>query len=627
MNCKGLGVLLACMCLLSWLAQSQAAEDLAQPDHGRAVAPRKLFPQITEGIVNAQGQLVMNCQIGSDGLTVTDRAWNTYLPKGKAKRWSVNQTPYTDRPLADYRFDKKFAGLQVNITVEIFDPANVWNVLETYQETLQLGGVAEDLPAWFKVPQNRLAYDFDEGTWFPAGWQLPRGKFACWEGAAKYDQKDRNGRHPMLDFGFTQVAENTLSFGGHVPDWEHQCRVFGDAEWLQMGDGGNFQKWHNDGWKQRGERMKIVIPDFENGDQWKWSPQHYDAFRAMVVDFKKARPNCLFGCWGVGVTKASLRIFDHFDDQGRPTGSVHLQAAKQWRDKYDRPEKELNPIFDRCEMTFGNPSVYWINGGNPAHLYAVVQEWEVGKLARPNVPNVMSTWIQSEFVDKYPLSMYRFRKPDGTYQVCGLKHQAPPSFVYAMSLFAHCRMDGAYCWETGSMYSEDVADAGKAGEGGMQTPVRKTVHGEWKDVVYYTKYFGFYNYHVLGMWQASRNKDIIEASTQWFMPEFRTTTGGVWRTGDERYPSYCNFYKEPLIRAKKSDDGSEWLVIACNPYNAGVQKVSLRSAEVTAPMEFDLIGDYPTIKRFRVKQTVSTAETGRVKGAGVGDLDRTAKRR
>ncbi len=564
---------------------------------------RKLFPQITDGVYNASGKLVMDCQIGSDGLTVTDRAWSDFVPpEGKGKRWNFNQTPYSEAPLVDYRFDERFSGLQVNITIEIFDRANPWEVSETYQEVLQLGGTPRlELPEWFHVPQDRLAYDFDEGTWFPAGWTLPRGKFACWEGAAKFSQSDRNGRHPMLDFGFTQVAENTLSAGGHVPDWAQQCRVFGDAEWLDMNDGGNFTKWHNDGWKNRGRSMKIVIPDFENGEQWKWTPEHFDAFRAMVTDFKKERPNCLLGCWGVGVTNASLRIFDQIDDAGRPTGSVNLAAARQWRDKYAHPEKELNPIFDRCGLNFGNPSVYWINGGNPAHLYAVVQEWEVGNLARPQLPNVLSTWIQTEFVDRYPLSTYRFQKPDGTYQWRGMKHQAPPSLVYAMSLFAHCRMDGAYCWETGSMYSEDVADAGELGQGGMQTPIRKTAGGMTKDVTYYIKYFGFYNYHVLGMWQASRHKDIIEADTEWFMPEFRTSTGEVWRTGDERYPSYCNYYKEPLVRVKASADGSEWLVIACNPHNRGVQDVCLRSSDSRTPLSFALIGDYPAIERFSIQ--------------------------
>ena len=69
-----------------------------------------------------------------------------------------------------------------------------------------------------------------------------------------------------------------------------------------------------------------------------------------------------------------------------------------------------------------------------------------------------------------------------------------------------------------------------------------------------------------------------------------------------RFPSYCNFYKEPLVRVKKSADGSAWLVIACNPYNVGVQKVSVRSEEGAMPMEFDLIGDYPAIKRFRANK-------------------------
>jgi len=172
------------------------------------VAARKLFPQITDGIYNASGQLVMNCRIAADGLTVTDGAWETYSPPtGKGKRWSFNQTPYSSEPLVNYRFDEAFSGLQVTINVEIFNLAKPWEVSESYQEILQLGGrVRAELPAWFGVPQDRLAYDFDEGTWFPSGWSVPKGKFACWEGAAKYKQKDRGGRHPMLDFGFTHVA-------------------------------------------------------------------------------------------------------------------------------------------------------------------------------------------------------------------------------------------------------------------------------------------------------------------------------------------------------------------------------------------------------------------------------------
>ncbi|MBE0536192.1 MAG: hypothetical protein IH624_11040 [Phycisphaerae bacterium] len=565
-------------------------------------ADAKLFPQITDGIYNADGRLVMNCRIAADGITVTDTAWHTYRPAGKAKRWSFNQTAYTNAPLVDYKFDESFSGLQVTINVEIFDPADPWKTTETYQEILQLGGRPQaGLPDWFRVPRDRLAYDFDEGTWFPSGWTLPKGKFACWEGAAKYTQADRSGRHPMLDFGFTHVAENTVSPGGHVPSKANQCRVFGDAEWLDMADGGNHHRWHNDSWKNRGGYMEIVIPDFENGDHWRWNQEQFDAFRDMVTDFKQARPDGLLGCWGIGVTDHSLRIFDHFDGDGRPTGVVNLAAAQQWKEQYDKPKSRLNRIFNYCGLNFGNPSIYWLNGGNPAHLYAVVQEWEVGKLARPEVPNVVSTWIQTEFVDGYPLSTYRFTKPDGASEWRGIKHQAPPSFTYAMSLFAHCRMDGAYAWECGTIYSEDAADAGDLGEGAMQNPVRRTYKGVDKNVYYYIKYFGFYNYHVLGMWQAAQHKDIIEASTPWFMPEIWTSTHQTWRTGDARYPSFCNYYKEPLVRAKYSADKTELLVIACNPYNKHTQQLKVKDPATGKQVTLDLAGDYPQIKRFKTK--------------------------
>jgi hypothetical protein len=113
-----------------------------------------------------------------------------------------------DGPLKYYKFDPKFAGLPVCITVEIYNSANQWDVKETYQEILLLGGGKQQigLPDWFHVPTNRLAYDFDEGDWFPSGWKLPRGKYAHWQGAAKAMQEDRKGENPMYDFGFTHVS-------------------------------------------------------------------------------------------------------------------------------------------------------------------------------------------------------------------------------------------------------------------------------------------------------------------------------------------------------------------------------------------------------------------------------------
>lgn len=309
----------------------------------------------------------------------------------------------------------------------------------------------------------------------------------------------------------------------------------------------------------------------------------------------------LIGCWGVGVLKSSFRIFDNIWE-GKPTGVVDLKGAKQWRDKYESPATDLHPVFKRCNLNFGNPSVYWINNSKPSQLYAFVQEWEQGKLVRPDVPNVLSTWIQVEFVDGYPLSGYRFIDADGKIRLETLKHQVPASATYALSLFGHCVMDGLQCWEVGARYSEDLKDYS---DWRVREPcIKHTINGVETPLNYYLKYFGFYNFHVLGMWQASQNKDIIEAATRWEMPELRTSRNNVWRVGDERFPSFVSLHKEPLVRVKLSADGKTLLILACNPHNQDVEQITIRRSANAPEYVFELVGDFPIIKRVPVVQGI-----------------------
>jgi hypothetical protein len=227
-----------------------------------------------------------------------------------------------------------------------------------------------------------------------------------------------------------------------------------------------------------------------------------------------------------------------------------------------------------------------------------MQEWEQAKMARPQVPNVLSTWIQVEFVDGYPLSQYRFTDASGKVHLEGLKHQAPASSTYALSLFGHCVMDGLQCWEVGTYYSEDLQDYS---DWRVREPiVKRTINGTETPLNYYLKYFGFYNFHVLGMWQASRNKDVIEAATPWEMPELQTSKNRAWRIGDERYPSFASLHKEPLVRTKLSADGQTLLALACNPHNREIETVRIRRPGTRHEYTFELVGDFPIIKRFAV---------------------------
>ncbi len=588
-----------------WLVAGLTMAVLALPAKAQPRAV-KLWPRLTQGIYNHANVLAMRCEVADDGLTVTDAAWDSYQVAGCAKRWTLDMGAPMDAPLKQYKFSARFAGLPVNLTVEFYNPAKPWEVKENYQEILLLGGKQSiGLPEWFHTPTNRLAYDFDEGDWFPSGWTLPRGKYALWQGAAKARQRDRKGQCPMYDFGFTHVSPIAMTHNGAQGTRKGRAHLFTDNEWIPFdgakdgftADPTNPKNWKIEPFHHYADTCAVIIPDFEAPGSHAWADHQYDAFARLVGEVRARHPDVLIGCWGVGVLNASFRIFDS-RWEGKPTGVVDLTGAKQWRDKYEHPAADLHPVFKRCNLNFGNPSVYWINNSKPSQLYAFVQEWEQGKLARPQVPNVLSTWIQVEFVDDYPLSHYRFTDADGKTRLEAIKHQVPASATYALSLFGHCLMDGLQCWDVGTRYSEELRDYSdwRAREPSLQ----RSINGVEVPLNYYLKYFGFYNFHVLGMWQASRNKDIIEAATAWEMPEIRSSRNNVWRVGDERFPSFASLHKEPLVRLKPSADGKTLLVLACNPHNQGVEQVRVRRPGGTEEFGLELVGDFPTIKRFPV---------------------------
>lgn len=588
-----------------WLVAGLTMTLLTLPAEAQTRAV-KLWPQLTQGIYNHANVLAMRCEVADDGLTVTDAAWDSYQVAGCAKRWTLDMGTPMDRPLKNYKFSAKFSGLPINLTVEFYNPAKPWEVKENYQEVLRLGGKQSiGLPEWFHTPTNRLAYDFDEGDWFPSGWTLPRGKYALWQGAAKARQQDRKGQCPMYDFGFTHVSPIAMTHNGAQGTRQRRAHLFTDNEWIPFdgakngftADPTNPKNWQIEPFHHYADTCAIIIPDFEAPGSHAWADHQYDAFARLVGEVRARHPDVLVGCWGVGVLNASFRIFDS-RWEGKPTGVVDLTGAKQWRDKYENPSADMHPVFKRCNLNFGNPSVYWLNNSKPSQLYAFVQEWEQGKLARPQVPNVLSSWIQVEFVDHYPLSQYRFTDDNEKPHLEAIKHQVPASAIYALSLFGHCVMDGLQCWEVGARYSEELRDYSdwRAHEPSLKRPI----NGVEVSLNYYLKYFGFYNFHVLGMWQASRNKDIIEAATAWEMPEIRSSKSNVWRVGDERFPSFASLHKEPLVRTKLSADGKTLLVLACNPHNQDVEQVSVRRPGGVEEFGFELAGDFPIIKRFPV---------------------------
>ncbi|MBQ0104604.1 MAG: hypothetical protein KBT47_01030, partial [Armatimonadetes bacterium] len=505
-----------------------------------------LWPQVTEAIYNADGQKTMDIEIEKDGLTVTDKCWDTYQVEGCSKRWNIDMGEYQNGPLKNYKFNKAWSGLPVTITIEIYKNDNYWHTVESYQEILILGGKQKtvEFPKWFSLPKNRLGYDFEENKKWPRDWTLPKGKLAIFQGCAKVRQEDIDGVNPWLRYGFTHVYPHAVSKGGVTPPREHLGGLFYDNEWIDMEngkykDGSESGSWHGEIFLERARDMSIIMPDFEWCGSNMWQSYQYEAFRDIIDKTREAYPDVQVGCWGIGPFSASFRIFDDFDENNQPSGVVNENSALKWRNLYKNPEQKRNSVYSLCHLNFGNPSVYYVNNAKPSQLYAFMQEFECGKILYPNDKNVLSTWIQVEFVDGYPLSSYSFPDTAGNRHIAYLKHQVPASQVYALSLFGHTVMDGLHCWDIGTFYSEDVDEYACFEQG---EPAKKITVNGVSDVAcnYYVKYYGFYNYHILGMWQASKNKDIIEADTPWIMPEYISDRNNEWRTGDKVFPSFAN---------------------------------------------------------------------------------------
>ncbi|MBQ7256826.1 MAG: hypothetical protein IJS60_03950 [Abditibacteriota bacterium] len=569
----------------------------------------KLWPQITEGITNEKGRQVMNCVIGEDGLTVTDMCWDSYQVPGCFKRWNIDMGEFMSVPLKDYKFDPSFAGLPVTITVEVCETDDHWICKETYQEILILGGKNDtvEFPKWFSIPTDRLAYDFDENPAWPRDWTLPKGKLALFQGCAKLYQKDIDGVNPWLRFGFTHIGQHAITKGGVKPPREQLGGLFYDNEWCKQEngkylDGTNPKNWDIKAYLDHSDQESIIIPDFEVPNYGIWGEDAYAAFKRMVDIVRDRHPGLQIGAWGIGPIKHTFRIFDDFDaatlgDWVRFTGKVDEEAAMKYRELYNDASPMRRRVYFDCDLNFGNQSMYFLNNAKPSQLYAYTQEYENSKQLAPNDKDILSTWIQVEFVDNYPLSTYMFKNSKGEEKLAYLKHQVPASQIYALSLFGHFVFDGLHCWDIGTHYTDNPDDWACYEKG--ESEHRVTVNGVETTCQYYCKYFGFYNYHVLGMWQASQNKDIIEADTKWFMPVYKSSKNEIWREGDDVFPSFVNLHKEPLIRAKLSQNGDELLVVADNPYNIGKETVTLRVDG--KEYSFDLAGTWPALKRFKTK--------------------------
>jgi len=103
----------------------------------------------------------------------------------------------------------------------------------------------------------------------------------------------------------------------------------------------------------------------------------------------------------------------------------------------------------------------------------------------------------------------------------------------------------------------------------------------------------------VGYWQVFQNKDIVEAATNWLVPDYEKSAG-VWTTTTENYPISLFAFQRPICRYKLSADGTTALVICTNPFNNGYTKATHKfrlPAKSNYEFTIDTWGTYTSVVR------------------------------
>lgn len=538
-----------------------------------------LFPLNGNSFINLDNKEVSKIEIAPDGLTITDIYWNTIYSKdnhgfssGQYKRWSWNTSGYINAPLTNYTFDSCMSGMPVNIRIELMNPDNTMN--DVYMISLILGGQRRTdigIPSWFALPKSRLGWDYmDLNSSFPRNWNLPSNKYGLYM-ADEYINMESDGVERVIRSGWTarmNSGSNPLVIA--LPN-SKRCWLDDDT-WMNIYDPTNTSQWS----------ANVLINDFSTQSDWVYIDGEHLPYpvtpyignlQNIISTAKQARPNVRFGAYHTG----DYWKFNSLDN--------HVQQRLAYNDIPN--QKDLGQIIG---YNTGRVDTYAMNNFFGDQLYGYIQQADFHNIS--GNPNPLLFFYSHQMQPHPGSSAYSYQ--DMTYRGTQGKAQyiippAHPNIIYATALFAFTLADGMLHWNQRGI-SEDPNTL-------IDWWAGPNPNGNWSS--YIQGYQGTVNFINLAMWQASQNADILEANTNWVIPEFCISnndgvTWNAWRTGDDIYPSYARVNQEPIIRVKYFN--GSYLIVACNPFNKGLQKVKVRINNVEIGT-VTLVSGFPVLKR------------------------------
>ena len=127
-----------------------------------------------------------------------------------------------------------------------------------------------------------------------------------------------------------------------------------------------------------------------------------------------------------------------------------------------------------------------------------------------------------------------------------------PSLNQSLAVWGMAYCDGFFAWNEGNDFNFDEFEVNR--------PAQQLGRSIW-------------DWAYVGYWQVWQNKDIVEAPTDWLVPQFEKSAG-QWTLPNENYPIHLFANQRPICRYKLSADGGTALVICTNPFNNGYTKAT-----------------------------------------------------
>jgi hypothetical protein len=440
--------------------------------------------------------------------------------------------------------------------------------------------IPEKTPDWFSLPSG-IFHDFWRNPKFPKGFKPPNNKYFVGELMMPYDIENLNGKNPLLSCGFTHVAPNTRPHSAVGEPKNASGQLVNDTLWCDTNDGRNTSKWSAKNLIEVTKSVELLFLDYE----------HQNAIINEAMIKKMAELNAAVEKQGSKMALWAQGLVNSHPMYMPETGAQNEGAARYWAEKYRNPRSSMNTMVAGANLKISMPFGYYLSYSTGEYIYSLMQAHEVGKLINPKIISMPTLWIQQEHVDNYATMDLEINRTKGGVLRRKVKLQAPATYVYSTALWGAV-WDGWYHFELGRGFSDDPNLAAHY-DGEMPYPTKR-FKGANIDANYPNKYFGYYNYVYLALWQMSlpQNKAIIEAKTVWQIPDYKSDKSLFWRTGDERLPGFGHLRKEPIIRYKYNEAKTEALIIAQNPYNSGYETVKIRDSQHNWEAEITLEGGW-----------------------------------